>query len=115
MEEPTAKNAKPSAETEKKKEPSARANNVKVIKSDPEDAGPIFGPEDDTFTTELDNVLDILKEDPAVVDLQEDIPRTETKTKQPPKAKPEPQSEAKLRPSTRRSAKCRPLRPSRRW
>ena len=98
VKEPTAKKAKPSAEPEKKKEPSARTNNVRVIKSDADDSGPIFGPEDDTFTTELDNVLDILKEDPAVADLQEDLPRTETKTKQQPEVKPAPQTQAKTEP-----------------
>lgn len=56
------------------KQPSARSNAVKVIKADPDDSGPVFGPEDDTFTSELDNVLDILSEDPEVAELKDVAP-----------------------------------------
>jgi CheY-like chemotaxis protein/putative methionine-R-sulfoxide reductase with GAF domain len=54
--------------------PPARSSNVKVIKADPDDPGPIFGPEDDTFTSELDSVLDVLKEESAVAELEETEP-----------------------------------------
>ena len=68
---------KPPADSEKKKQPPTRASNVRVIKSDKDDPGPIFGPEDDTFTSELDSVLDILAEDPAVAELKETAPSSE--------------------------------------
>ncbi len=56
------------------KQPPARSNTVKVIKADSDDPGPVFGPEDDTFTSELDNVLDILSEDPEVAELKDAAP-----------------------------------------
>ena len=67
---------KPSVVSDQEKKSADRSTSVKVIKSDPDDAGPIFGPEDDTFTTELDNVLDILKEEPAVAELEDNQPQT---------------------------------------
>ena len=75
--EKSAERSKQTVEQGQPKQPSARASSVKVIKADPDDPGPIFGPEDDTFTSELDNVLDILSEDPAVVELTEDTPQPE--------------------------------------
>ncbi|KPJ78039.1 MAG: hypothetical protein AMJ54_05610 [Deltaproteobacteria bacterium SG8_13] len=82
----------------KEKPPAARSNNVKVIKSDPDDSGPIFGPEDDTFTTELDNVLDILKEEPAVAELKEAQPQPDAQPEPQPEPQPELQPEVKPEP-----------------
>ena len=72
-----AEGNKPPDNSNQQKQPPVRKSNVKVIKAGPDDPGPIFGPEDDTFTSELDNVLDILSEDPAVVELKEESPPPE--------------------------------------
>ena len=68
--EKPAATAKPADNPGHGKQPPDQPGTVKVIKADPEDPGPIFGPDDDTFTSELDNVLDILNEDPEVVELK---------------------------------------------
>jgi CheY-like chemotaxis protein len=84
---------------DQEKPPPARSSNVKVIKSDADDEGPIFGPDDDTFTTELDNVLDILKEEPAVAELEEtEPPPTEPPAEPTPEQQPEQQPEPPLEP-----------------
>ena len=94
-EEKHAANTKSSTDPGSGKDAPARASSVKVIKSDPEDSGPIFGPDDDTFTSELDNVLDILSEDPAVADLVKDTAAPEPKAdKDSPAPKPKPSADA---------------------
>ena len=99
---PTDKQA--SVAAGRKKQPQPASNNVKVIKSDPDDAGPIFGPEDDTFTTELDSVLDILTEEPAVAETKEEAaappePQREPQRKPQPEPQPSVDVESLLQPA----------------